>query len=331
MKRDELEKRSREELLEIAKKLDISGRTRMLKEELIRAIQNRLPFSPRKTSLAAPAKTKEALKSGKKSIRFTHSAIAAKGRTPLPASHPKVASKAGDKISLRLPPRPAAKAAHPATAAAPQQRQWHRDPYAERLPAVRQNGILPGKYQQTFLRLLVRDPHWLYACWEITSETLHQAEKKTGEKADTCPRVMRVYCLSEDKFTGRNHHTYFDVEIGWLADNWYIEVPHPDHGYCVEIGLRLRDGSFYSLVRSNTVRTPRDTISDTLDEEWATSEATFSQIFALSGGLRIGAGSLDFSKELRERLRQELSSGWFSSFRECKMQPHRPPEKAKQK
>lgn len=169
---------------------------------------------------------------------------------------------------------------------------------------------LPQRYGVDRLLLLVRDPHWVYAWWEVT-ETNLEAGRSQLAGADL---VLRVYDVSAIHWDGSNHHTFFDIAVQDSAGNWYIELGKPGSSFCAELGLRSPDGRFLALVRSNFVTLPRDGVSDVLDEEWMIVEEDFNRLFELAGGHSIGLGSGEILRMLEQRLRSEWASGGVSSF-----------------
>ncbi len=120
---------------------------------------------------------------------------------------------------------------------------------------------LPWSYGETRLTLLVRDPYWLFAYWELTDEGRSAAEGLVGREAWAGARpVLRVH----DTSTG----TAYDVAVNEEARNWYLNVGQPDRTWYAEIGRLTEGGRFVMMARSNTVHTPRDGPSDVIDPRW---------------------------------------------------------------
>jgi hypothetical protein len=154
---------------------------------------------------------------------------------------------------------------------------------------------ISNQYGDNKIVLLVRDPWWLFAYWEVTAqreeEVRREIEHANLKKEKT---VLRVYDT-----TGTNPekaNAYFDIELNFFADQWYIDVGSPNRDWVVDIGIRTTQGRFFTLARSNRVRTPRFGPSDVLDEEWMLPEDITLKIFGLSGLGSRGAASLDFRK-----------------------------------
>jgi uncharacterized protein len=170
---------------------------------------------------------------------------------------------------------------------------------------------LPARYGVDRLVILVRDPWWVYAWWELTDGNLSEGKRVLGSSGDL---VLRMYDVSAIDWDGSNHHSHFDIEIGDLAGNWYIEIGRPGASFVAEIGLRAPDGRFVALLRSNFVTLPRDGMSPVVDEEWMVVEEDYRVLFELAGGGSIGLGSGEIQRLLEQRLRAELASGGVGSF-----------------
>lgn len=170
------------------------------------------------------------------------------------------------------------------------------------------NGFeLPAAYGEDRATLLVRDPWWLYAYWEVTPDTYQKTLARLERDGNTFEKtVLRVYDITEAAAGGSK--SFFDIELNFFADNWTIDVGVPDREWVIEIGLRTRTGGFYTLVRSNTAHTPRYGISDVIDEEWMLPDDLYWKIFGLSGGLGANKSSLDVRAFLEKYLRNLGSS-----------------------
>lgn len=158
---------------------------------------------------------------------------------------------------------------------------------------------LEPRYQDNKIVLLVRDPWWIYAYWEVT----------LARQTEVRAHIQRQG-LSQDKTVLRVYDAvgaWFDIEAGF-ADNWHIDVGAPDSEWVAELGIRTREGPFFAWVRSNKVRTPRFGISDVIDEEWMLPEDLYWKLFGLSGGLAHPRSSLEVQEVMRRYLRSLVSS-----------------------
>ncbi|OPY57311.1 MAG: hypothetical protein A4E55_01707 [Pelotomaculum sp. PtaU1.Bin035] len=166
------------------------------------------------------------------------------------------------------------------------------------LPQHRTEPELPHHYGVDRMILLARDPHWLFAYWEITATKQDEFTKRYGPAAwSTTYPVLRVYDITGVDFNGKNALGYIDIHVSENAENWYVHVGEPDRSFCVDLGRMFPDGQFITLLRSNTVTTPRSSLSDCLDEEWMWIEGLYRSM----GRIQYGASSSMIFDELALR------------------------------
>lgn len=175
---------------------------------------------------------------------------------------------------------------------------------------------LPRGYGKDRLVLMARDPHWLFAYWEVTATKQDEfINTHSPEAWQVTHSVLRVYDVTGIEFNGQNSLGYTDIHLSGEAGDWYIQVGQPDHSFCVDLGRMFPDGRFITLLRSNTVTTPRASLSDCLDEEWmwieglyrtiskipfgASSPMIIEELAARSGVLPLGVSSPGFEEKKR--------------------------------
>jgi hypothetical protein len=173
---------------------------------------------------------------------------------------------------------------------------------------------IPPDYQDTRLVLMVRDPYWLYSYWNINAETRMHLTASSGQKFEELHLILRVYDVTDIKFDGTNSNYYFDIDLHHMTNNWYINVANPNRSFCVDLGYMRENRIFVTIVRSNIVTTPRDNVSDVIDQEWMIVEEDFRKIYRLATGSGIGNSSLELVESLIKRLEREIGSGAVSSL-----------------
>jgi hypothetical protein len=185
---------------------------------------------------------------------------------------------------------------------------------------------LPKHYGKPRLELMVVDPYWLHAYWLIPENSLEEFKSSVGQQIIENSRfIMRVHDVTDIDFQGDNSHGYFDINIDLNAKRWYFNVGTPDRDYLVELGIVTKEGQFIAFLRSNAVRTPRNTISDVVDEKWMSVEADYQKIFNLSGGEYIGKSSFEIRELMTRRFLEELSShALFSGSSETRPNESKP-------
>ncbi len=120
----------------------------------------------------------------------------------------------------------------------------------------------PARYNENYLVLLVRDPHCIFSYWEFSDEQMGLVAKEFDCEWGEVPLIMRVYDLTGLNFAGDNAHSYFDIALHPLANNFYIKEVNSNHSYCADLGVVTPEGRFVTLLRSNVVQTPRDSLAD---------------------------------------------------------------------
>ncbi len=169
------------------------------------------------------------------------------------------------------------------------------------------------EYDDTRIALMVRDPYWLYTYWSINGETKNFISNHI-KPWHQIQLVLRVHDITNlHNFTGTESNYFFDVNIGHDIFNWYINVNGPNRTFCVDLGFIQDNGLFYTIARSNFVTTPRDNISEVIDEEWMSIEKDYQNLYRLGGGI-LGNSSAELVESLISRLEKEMGSGAVSSF-----------------
>jgi hypothetical protein len=183
---------------------------------------------------------------------------------------------------------------------------------------------IPTDYNDTRMVLMVRDPYWLYTYWNVSSQTKARlaAGNRNFEELQLVLRVYDVTNINNIESDGSNYH--FDINLNHYTNNWYINVANPNRSYMVDLGYWAENGAFVTIVRSNIVTTPRDNISEVIDEEWMIIEEDFKKIYRLATGAGLGGNSLELVESLIKRLEREIGSGAVSSLASpVKYQPPR--------
>jgi len=176
----------------------------------------------------------------------------------------------------------------------------------------KQEQEIPQDYNDTQVVLMVRDPYWLYSYWSINQETRNWISR-SAKVWDELSLVLRVYDITNCNFDGSNSNYFFDININPGANNWYIHVGGPNRAFCVDLGFIQDNGNFYTIARSNIVNTPRDNVSEVIDEEWMVIESDFRKLYQLTAG-GMGNSSAELIESLIKRLEREMGSQAISSM-----------------
>jgi hypothetical protein len=126
------------------------------------------------------------------------------------------------------------------------------------LPAYEFLGNLPDSYGTKKLFLVARDPHILFAYWDLNQDQYQVA----ASKAHDGKVFLEVYVPGEGRVQ--------QIHIWDSHKNWYLQVNRPDTSFIAQLGYYGHSGQFEVLARSAEVRTPRDTLSPNTDARFVT-------------------------------------------------------------
>ncbi|WP_428303667.1 DUF4912 domain-containing protein [Lacipirellula sp.] len=201
-----------------------------------------------------------------------------------------------------------------ADAAEPVGLQPRRDSLAQRKLSQLQDKLAQGRNlssatpdaaaRQDRLVVMVRDPYWLHAYWELSPRSVDRAQAAMGQRWHGAKPVIRVYKIQPDSAALLER----DIQIHGGVRNWYVDVQDPPSDYRLEIGYLAIDDSFYCLARSNDVSTPPAGTSDAVDDNWKAVAEDADRIFAMSGGYSAQGASRELQELLEERLRRPLGT-----------------------
>lgn len=137
---------------------------------------------------------------------------------------------------------------------------------------------LPQKYGKDEIVLLVKDPYWLYAYWELSDAKKEELKKRFGLSAwEKSHPLLRVYDLTNNPYDFL-HAPFFEIAITEMADNWYIHTGRPCSTFCVDLGRWFPEYGFITIARSNIVTTPADRPSEVIDPLWPPLESCWQAV-----------------------------------------------------
>jgi hypothetical protein len=277
MSKERLQARTKKELAEMARKKGIAGWHALSKDELVKA-------------LVVAAKRNAKAKSIKPARKH---------------AQPR--------------PRPQIAAARDTSLASSPEEIVERSKYEVGIPtkdlSAKVPKDLPGGYGKDRIVVMVRDPYWLHAYWELTRQAIQRAEAALGQEWHGARPILRLLDVTGRDSPNIAEKIVRDIDIHGGCNNWYIDVNNPPRAFRVDIGYLSPRGRFYVLARSNVVNTPRAGVSDVIDENWADIDSKKAdRIYAMSGGYDPTASSLELKQLFEERLRRPLGSPSITSF-----------------
>jgi len=276
------------------------------------------PGPAAKPAVARPSAAKKAAESAAGAAKRPVAAtVIAAGRYQPPAAAP-VAAPAAEAPAGRLATetrRPANPNAINAGAFHRPDRDAIRAPYAPRGGYAEPSSEIPHGYNRTRISVLVRDPEWIFAFWDIAEAT--RAELGLN-RAGAMGLMLRLHDVTGIAFNGTNAVSTEDIPVNSGATSWYVHVPTKGRRYVVDLGVLASDGAFHQIARSQPFDMPRAEVSN--DIEWGLNERNEEehlQILRMSGGTNVPArmSSADFVSQLQSRLLKDgagFSGGLFS-------------------
>ncbi len=110
--------------------------------------------------------------------------------------------------------------------------------------------VFPESYGRSRVRLLVKDPEWLFAFWDVDARALDDLRARYGERVVALARLsLRV----SDPAQGGSQLILLPAG----ARSWYVRTDAERRAYRADLGMTLPSGEFRPLATSNTVIVPR--------------------------------------------------------------------------
>ncbi len=162
--------------------------------------------------------------------------------------------------------------------------------------------------------VMVRDPFWLHAYWEIKRHSVERVQAAMGAEWHTAKPILRLLEVHDGGSASVSERVVRDIEIHGGVSNWYVHVDNSPSSYRLELGYTGSGDRFFPLVRSNVVTTPEPGSSDAIDENWSDVAENFDKIYAMSGGYSPDNNSLELQELFEERLRRPMGSPMVTRY-----------------
>ncbi|HOZ11437.1 MAG TPA: DUF4912 domain-containing protein [Thermotogota bacterium] len=246
----ELEKKSVEELKEMAKKVKIKGYYKMRKSELIEAL------SEEQTSNVDEESRKSILSEIEKNPKIYELRNIAK-RLGITFQRNARKDELKERI-LRLLARPGLEIKRFGISSGPAPEKS--------VPVSSSSYVdLPSSYYRDTLQGLPVNPSWLSFYWDFSKQMSALVDRLSRENQ---PVMLRVYDVTFLIFNGSNAHRIWEYRINGKEKKYYVQVASPAASYLAEIGYYNEAGVFVPLLRSNLVKTPASSLSNRQEERW---------------------------------------------------------------
>jgi hypothetical protein len=132
---------------------------------------------------------------------------------------------------------------------------------------------LPESYGTQQLFLTARDPHWLYAHWDLTRE---QLKKYNGLSLDG-HLVLRIFRGAAEA------EPLSEIHVHPESRNWFVPVPVAGAKYISVLGYYESGRRWVTLAKSGATLTPPDSLSDEVSQRFATIpfDVSYEQLLAI--------------------------------------------------
>lgn len=121
--------------------------------------------------------------------------------------------------------------------------------------------LIPERYNETRIVLLLRDPLWAYAYWDIQDASLEALQEEPYYEGI----FLRVYEFSSAVPSKDHVIDYFDIPVREEDDSWYISLPKPGGFFCVDLRGKSLHGDTL-LCRSNMIKSPLGYIAENQED-----------------------------------------------------------------
>jgi hypothetical protein len=227
----------------------------------------------RKKTAAKKAAGKTAPKKSAKKKTPAAKKLATKKAAPKKVAPKKVAPKKAAAVAKKpAAPKPRAATRRPAPARARRRAAAVEEPFPGAVPGLNEEDqiraakylprelpkrlfeedrfLFPETYGVNRVRLLVRDPEWIFAYWDVSPAAMKDLGRSLGERGLALSRLtLRVL----DPVSGGSSDILLPPGARW----WYVRTDSARRSYRAELGVTLPSGEFRKLAESNTVVTPR--------------------------------------------------------------------------
>jgi uncharacterized protein len=156
---------------------------------------------------------------------------------------------------------------------------------------------IPERYNETRIVLLLRDPLWAYAYWDIQDAKIASLKEEPYYEGI----FLRVYEFSSAVPSKDHVIDYFDIPVREEDDSWYISLPKPGGYFCVDLrGKSLHGDSL--LCRSGMIKSPLGYIAENQDDFFSSPD----QVKLMLSGLWDFQGRDDEKDHIPQRVLQIL-------------------------
>lgn len=142
--------------------------------------------------------------------------------------------------------------------------------------------LLPDRYNETRMHLMVRDPAWAFCYWDVRDEQL----VAVTADAEFQQLILRIVEMDNSDFDDHTVVDSFEIPVRLNDKSRYINLPRQDASYYTELSGLCGDRHI-SICRSNPISVPRGGLPDIVTEAGPADERK-DRVLALSGLEHLG-------------------------------------------
>jgi hypothetical protein len=116
---------------------------------------------------------------------------------------------------------------------------------------------IPSQYNEDSMTAIIHSPNCFYLYWSLSNTKQQMVEHHLRSEWSNLPKIVKVYDISDMHFQGHNHHKSIEFPIPEVTNNWFVRDVDPNRTYIADFGTKTFDGSFFTILRSNPIETPR--------------------------------------------------------------------------
>jgi len=152
---------------------------------------------------------------------------------------------------------------------------------------------LPQLYDRNIIGFFCQGPRKVFVYWEL-SLSRWETVTRAGEA------FIRLYSVRENQNSDYDYDLVSEIKPLPFTMNWYFDDLEPGSLYCFEIGVKLTDGIFFPLIKSDKIVTPPMPRSDTAPKQKAVPDQ-LARAFDLYQTVKKAAGvKMDINLELMD-------------------------------
>jgi len=119
---------------------------------------------------------------------------------------------------------------------------------------------LPQLYDKNMIGFFCQGPRKVFVYWELSLSQWEAVQREGGA-------FIRLYSASENQNSDYDYNLVSEIQPPPYTRNWYFDDLEPGSLYCFEIGVKLTDGNFFPLIKSDKIVTPPIPRSDTAPKQ----------------------------------------------------------------